>query len=238
MYTYNKKILFSDIDAGSRMSVGGIMNSMQDCVNINSESIGKGIDYLMTTGRTWFAINWYIEIKRRPKMFEDVVVKTWPYDFTSTMGYRNVVITDEAGEDIIAADSIWTLVDLETGRPTKIGEEDSKGYDVEEKYPIENPGRKIKLPAEFELIDTVKVKKSEIDYNGHMSNGEYIKLADNYMPRDVEINKIRVEYKNQARLNEELFVYMNNEADRYTIKIQGKEDGSIKAVVEFTVFSA
>ncbi len=235
MYTYNKKILFSDIDASSHMSVGGIMNAMQDCVNINSESIGKGIDYLLETKRTWFAINWYIEIKRRPKKYEDVVVKTWPYDFTSTMGYRNVIITDANGEDIIAADSLWTVVDLETGRPTKISAEDSEGYDIEEKYPIENPGRKIKLPVEFTLLDTVKVRKSEIDYNGHMSNGEYIKLADDYMPMDVEIKKIRVEYKNQSRLGEELEIYMNHTENAYTIKIQGKEDGSIKAVVQFTM---
>jgi len=64
MYTYNKKILFSDIDSNSKMTVGGILNAMQDCVNINSESIGRGIDYMMEKGRTWFAISWNIDIKR------------------------------------------------------------------------------------------------------------------------------------------------------------------------------
>ena len=52
MYTYNKKILFSDIDHNSKMTVGGILDAMQDCVNINSESIGRGIDYMMEKGRT------------------------------------------------------------------------------------------------------------------------------------------------------------------------------------------
>lgn len=232
MYTYNKKILFSDIDANSRMTLAGIMNAMQDCVNINSESIGKGIDYLLKTKRTWFAINWYIEIKRYPKMFENVVVKTWPYNFSSSMGLRNVIIEDEQGEVLIAADSMWTLVDLNTGRPIRITEEDSTGYDLEEKYPIDNPGRKIKVPAEFKLIDTVTVKKSDIDYNGHMSNGKYIQLADEYMPLDSNVSKIRVEYKSQSRLGEALEVYMSKENDSTFIKIQGKDDGSLKAVVE------
>ncbi len=232
MYTYNKKILFSDIDQGAKMSLAGIMNAMQDCVNINSESIGKGIDYLLETRRTWFAINWYIEINRYPKMFEDVLVKTWPYDFTSSMGYRNVIIEDASGEVIVAADSIWTLVDLDTGRPIRITEEDSAGYDLEDKYPIENPGRKIKLPKEFQLIDTVAVKKSDIDYNGHMSNGKYIQLADEYIPVESHPGKIRVEYKSQSRLGELLEIYKACEDDRTFIKIQGKEDGSVKAVVE------
>ncbi len=232
MYTYNKKILFSDIDQGAKMSLAGIMNAMQDCVNINSESIGKGIDYLLKTKRTWFAINWYIEINRYPKMFEDVVVKTWPYEFSSSMGFRNVIIEDNAGQVIIAADSIWTLVDLDTGRPIRITDDDSEGYDLEEKYPIENPGRKIKIPEEFMLIDTVTVKKSDIDYNGHMSNGKYIQLADEYMPLDSNISKIRVEYKSQSRLGEALDIYMAKEKDSTFFKLQGRDDGSLKAVVE------
>lgn len=232
MYTYNKKILFSDIDQGAKMSLAGIMNALQDCVNINSESIGKGIDYLLETKRTWFAINWYIEINRYPKMFEDVVVKTWPYDFSSSMGFRNVIMEDMSGQVIVAADSIWTLVDLDTGRPIRITEDDTKGYDLEDKYSIENPGRKIKLPNEFELIDTVAVKKSDIDYNGHMSNGKYIQLADEYVPVETHPSKIRVEYKSQSKLGEILEVYKACQENRTFIKIQGKDDGSVKAVVE------
>ena len=64
------------------------------------------------------------------------------------------------------------------------------------------------MPAEFQLIDTVKVKKSDIDYNGHMSNGKYIQLADEYIPLDSNVSKIRVEYKSQSRLGEALDVYM------------------------------
>jgi len=124
------------------------------------------------------------------------------------------------------------LVDLDTGRPIRITEDDTKGYDLEDKYSIENPGRKIKLPNEFELIDTVAVKKSDIDYNGHMSNGKYIQLADEYVPVETHPSKIRVEYKSQSKLGEILEVYKACQENRTFIKIQGKDDGSVKAVVE------
>lgn len=235
MYTYNKKILFSDIDCNSKMTVDGILNAMQDCVNINSESIGRGIDYMMEKKRTWFAISWNIEIRRFPKMFEDVVVKTWPYDFSSSMGMRNVIITDSQGNDIICADSLWTLMDMNTGRPTKIEEEDRLGYDVEEKYPMESLGRKIKLPKEMEVIDTVTVRKSDIDYNGHMSNGKYIQIADEYMDFDVNISRIRVEYKSQSKYQEKILIKRAIEDGRHVIVMVGEEAGDTKAVVEFTV---
>ena len=83
------------------MSFGSLMDAMQDCVNINSESVGRGIDYMLTHKRTWFAISWNIEIRRIPKMFEEISVKTWAYEFATSIGYRNVIVTDENGEDIV-----------------------------------------------------------------------------------------------------------------------------------------
>lgn len=236
MYTYNKKILFSDIDAGAHMSVYSILNAMQDCVNINSESIGKGIEYMLEKRRTWFTISWNIEIKQYPKMFDDVVVKTWPYDFSGFMGFRNVIISNAKGEDIICADSIWSLMDLDAGKPIRIEEEDLKGYDMEPRYPMEAVPRKIKLPTGFETVDIVAVRKSDVDYNGHMSNGEYIRMADEYLPMGIEPKRIRVEYKNQSRYRERLRIELVvTENEIYTMRFTGEDDGSVKAIVEMTV---
>lgn len=235
MYSYNKKVLFSDLDATSTMTLSSMMNAIQDCVNINSESIGKGIDYLMNVGRTWFAIGWNIKINRLPKMFEDIVVKTWPYDFGPSMGYRNVIIEDADGEVIVCADSIWTLVDLESGRPVKITEEDCAGYDLEERYPMEPMSRKIKYPKDINVIDQVTVKRANVDYNGHMSNGEYIKLACEYLPENVKITGLKVEYKNQARYKELLNVSEYQEENVHGYVITGASSGDIKAVVAISV---
>lgn len=241
MYTYEKKILFSDIDSSSRMSLSSILDAMQDCVNINSESIGKGIDYMHEKKRAWFAIGWNICIRRIPKMLETVVVKTWPYDFAATMGYRNVIITDESGEDIIAADSFWSLMDMNTGLPTRITDEDCEGYELSEKYPMEAVGRKIRLPKaandSFSIMDSITVRKSDIDFNGHMTNGQYIRLADDFMPDDVLIKRIRVEYKSQSKLGETLLVkrLFDETENRYIMSINKKEDDSVRAVVEFLI---
>ena len=233
MYTYNKKILFSDIDYTSGMSVSALLNAMQDCVNINSESIGRGIDYMMEHKRSWFAVSWNIHIGRLPRMFEDVVVKTWPYDFKATMGFRNIIITDSTGEDIVCADSIWALMDMETGRPVKVSEEDAKGYDLEPRYDMPPMERKIKLPEKMDIIDYFTVRKSNVDYNGHMSNGEYIKLASDYLPDGFGTALLRVEYKNQARLGEKLVVRHYNDEASHGYVIAGAEKGDVKAAIVF-----
>lgn len=235
MYTYDKKVLFSDIDAGATMSLYGILNAMQDCVNVNSESIGRGIDYMMEKRRSWFAISWNIEIKRYPKMFEDIVIKTWPYDFSAIMGFRNVIIEDKDGNVLICADSIWSLVDLNTGRPTKITEEDSQGYDPEPRFPMQEVPRKIAIPSEMTALESYCVRKSDVDYNGHMSNAEYIRIADEYLAMGVKPKQIRVEYKNQSQYKEMLMPYISKTNERVVICIKGVEMNDIKATVEFTL---
>lgn len=234
MYTYDKKILFSDIDANSKMSFYSLMNSIQDCINVNSESIGRGIDYMLEHGRTWFAVGWNIEIKRMPTIFEEITLKTWPYDFGTTLGYRNVIVTDSKGEDIICADSLWALMDVAEGRPTKITEEDAKGYDLEPAYPMEPMQRKIKIPKETTVVGELEVKKSNIDYNGHMSNGEYVKIAYDYLQGDVNVSRMRVEYKSQAKLGEKISVRAYTEDKTHGYVITGETERDVKAVVCFT----
>ena len=236
MYIYNKKILFSDVDSDSKITVDGIINSMQDCINLNSEAIGKGIDFIKSNKRTWFTIGWCIYLKRRPKLFEDIAIMTWPYDFMASMGYRNVVITDSKGEDIVWADSIWTLMDMEEGKPVKITDNDIQGYDLEPRYPMDKVNRKIKCISEFEKVDEISVKKCDIDFNGHMSNAKYIQIANEYVPLDYEIKRIRVEYKQQSVYGEKIDIllsnYQNDDEDIYVVKFVGKDE-VIKAIVEF-----
>ncbi len=237
MYRYEKKILYSDIDENSKMSIEGIMNSMQDCININSESIGKGVDYMHKTKRAWFAIGWNIYIDRYPALFENIVVKTWPYGFTPSMGYRNVVITDSEGTDIVYADSVWSLVDTVSGRPIRIEEADTEGYVLEERYQMDELSRKIKLPREFEDMEILKVRRSHIDFNGHMGNAKYIQLANEYVPENAVVKGIRVEYKSQSKYGESLLLSTACEevdaGQRFIVKITGQEKQDIKSVVEF-----
>lgn len=235
MYTYDKKVLFSEVDRDSNMTLKGIMNSMLDCININSESIGRGIDFMTNSKRAWFLVNWTIEIKRFPKLYEDITAKTWPYSFAGAIGSRNALITDSAGSDIVCADSMWTMIDMEKGRPSKITEEDAKGYILEDKYDMDNPGRKIALPDDFEKAGEITVNKANIDFNGHMSNAEYIEIAYQYVSFEHRIKRIRVEYKNQSKYGEKINIYKSFEDNKYVIVFKDEEDKAIKAVVEFIV---
>lgn len=235
MYELEKKVYYRDTDISQQMSLGAVLDNFQDIINMHSEAINKGIDYILRVKRAWFVVSWNIEIKKLPKLYDTIVLKTWPHDIKSSVSGRNVCIFDKEGNPLVCADSIWSVVDMETGRLTRIIPEDIEDYGNGEAYPMEDSGRKIALPEGFEEQEIVRVRKTDIDYNGHMSNAYYLRYACEYIPDGVVCKRIRIEYKLQTKYGESLRMLTARDGDRIVVKMLGADDDKIRAVVEITV---
>ena len=61
-YSFENKIRFSETADREKLSVGNIIDYMQDCTNYHSESLGVGIEYQIRTGRAWILNSWQIRI--------------------------------------------------------------------------------------------------------------------------------------------------------------------------------
>ncbi len=234
MSEITKKVLFSEVDAKLNMNMSGLINSMQDCINKQTEEIDRGSAFLKSHNRAWFTVSWNIEVKRLPKLSEEITVKTWAYGFSVVTGERNVIITDTDGNDIVCADSHWGYMDVESQRPAKITDEDVEGYVMGERYPMEKVSRKIKLPESFDYVEDVWVRKEDLDFNNHMSNGRYIINAYEYVPEG-KVKRISIDYKKQCKYKDKLCVFTNHTDNEYIIKFTGKDDGDDRAVVLFEI---
>ena len=94
MYSFNARIRYSEVGGDRKLSVPGIVNYLQDCSTFQSEDLKMGIDYLEKNRRAWWLSSWQIVIERYPRLGEEIVVSTWPYDFKGIYGYRNFVIRE------------------------------------------------------------------------------------------------------------------------------------------------
>jgi hypothetical protein len=66
-----------------------------------------------------------------------------------------------------------------------------------------------------------------------MTNGRYIKYADDLVPIGTAINKVRVEYKSQSKFGEVLDIEKYVHEDRWLVRFLGQQSQDVKAVVEF-----
>ena len=131
------------------------------------------------------------------------------------------------------ANTLWVYLDIEKGMPTKPSEEEKTIYGTEPPLSMEYTSRKIKLPEEAEVVDTVSVRKYHIDTNSHMNNSQYVLLAAEVLPEDFVARQVRVEYKKSAVYGDKIVIKMAEEETRIVVELSEEENNSY-ALVEFT----
>ena len=139
---------------------------------------------------------------------------------------------DEAGETVAVANSIWVLMDTVSMRPAKVTSIDCARYVLEEKYPMDYAPRKIKLPSTLTTLEAFPVIKSNIDTNNHVNNGQYIKMAEEYLPTGFEIGEMRAEYRKSAVLGDIIVPKIQMGDSICTIVLAGTDDKPY-CIIEF-----
>lgn len=221
MYTFDSRIRYSETDEDGKLTLTGIMNYLQDCSTFQSEDIGLGISYLTERHHAWWLSSWQIVIDKYPALGEEVVIGTWPYDFKGFYGYRNFTICDKMGNYLVRANSVWFLFDTKLGRPVKVQEEDIRGYGRgdEKRLEMEYAPRKIAVPSDYETAECVTIAKHHIDTNHHVNNAQYVEIAREVLPSEIDVEEIRVEYKKAAVFGDMVYPRISRTDEGYTVSL-------------------
>ncbi|MFI3236879.1 MAG: thioesterase [Lachnospiraceae bacterium] len=207
VFTCRHKVRYSEIDQTGELSIPNIVNYFQDCSNSQSSHLGLGHEYYADKGVAWVLSFWQIVIEKRPKMEEEVLVGTFPYEFKQFMGFRNFFMEDSDGDMIVKAHSIWSFLDMEKGRPVLPTEEMYQKYDLGERLDMNYASRKVKLPNEMEFALQVTVRRDDLDTNHHLNNAKFIAIALEALCKDFEVAQICAEYKKQAYEGDVIYLY-------------------------------
>lgn len=221
MYSFDSRVRYSEVDESQRLSVTGIINYLQDCSTFQSEDLNLGIDYLREHHRAWWLSSWQIVIEKAPRLGEEIVISTWPYDFKGIYGYRNFTIRDRQGAYLVKANSVWFFFDTEAGRPVRVGEQDVRGYGAagDKKLDMEYAPRRIVLPQQYDEAPVITVAGHHIDTNHHVNNAQYVEIAREALPAGIKIRELRAEYKKAAVQGDLIFPRVSREDDCFTVAL-------------------
>ena len=232
MYQLSSKVRYSEADSNEKLTYAALLNYFQDSSTLHSETLGASGQSLYENKMAWILSFWQIRIEDMPTLSEDIVVSTWPYDTKGLFGMRNFCMETAEGKRLACANSIWVLINTDTGRPMKIPAEVSALYPDEPKLEMDYCERKIAIPTEFEEKAPIRVAKYFIDTNRHMNNGKYVMVAEEFLPADFAVKEIRVEYKKAAVLNDMLCPRVTITENEVTVVLTDA-DGSLYATVLF-----
>ncbi len=233
MYTFQSRIRYSEVGTDGQLTLESLLDYFQDCSTFHSEDLGIGVHYLKENHMAWVLSSWQIVVERYPGLNENVIIGTAPYEFKGFMGLRNFQMSTETGERLAYANSIWTLIDVEKMSPAKPTQEMVEKYVLSPKLEMDYAPRKITVPENGSTQEDILIRSHHLDTNGHVNNGQYVRMAMDFIPEGFVIKQMRAEYKKQAVLNDKIIpvLTVNEEQTVYTVSLN-EEDGKPYSIVE------
>ena len=149
-------------------------------------------------------------------------------------GFRNTFIYDAQGRPCYKTWSMGAFVDKTTGHLKRADEQLMSTLTLEPRLEMDYRDRRIILgQADGEAMPAVTVMRADIDYNRHMNNANYVRVAMELLPADFLVTGLRVEYRAAARCGDVLVptVY-RPEPDVVLVALAIGE--TVAAIVEFT----
>ena len=202
MYTFDSKIRYSEIGPDEKLTLESLIDYFQDCSTFQSEELGVGLGYMREHRCAWVVNYWQLEIGRLPRLTEAVRTGTSPYEFDGFMGLRNFWM-DAAGERLVTASSVWSLVSTDNFLPTRVPERMLEAYRLSERLEMEYLPRKIRVPKDGgQAQEPITVARYHLDTNRHVNNGQYVRMAMGLLPEGAEAARLRMEYRRQAVLGD------------------------------------
>ena len=230
-YEFEGRVRYSEIDHRGTMTLPALINYFQDASTFQSEAIGLGMDRLKHDRKAWVLSYWQVIVERYPQMCEKITTGTFATEFKGLYGNRNFYMKDGSGELIARANSIWAFMDLEKGRPVRPTAEHIDPYGTCEPLDMPYEERKIALPEQSEAGEPFPVRKYHIDTNEHVNNCQYVQMALEMVPGDIQVRQLRVDYKKSAVLGDMIYPRMTAQQERTVVELCDA-DGKPYAIVE------
>ncbi len=232
MFTIQETVNTSRVDEQGRLKLFSAAQMMQDCSEmwIDSEPICK--ECFKNEGRAQLLASRQIEVIRVPEFKERLSITTSVFDCKELFGFRNTIIRDEQGNPCYVTWSMGAFIDLASGKLRKLPQEILESLTYDEKYPMDYLDRRIRVPKEEpqESFPYV-VCRNDIDYNHHMNNAHYVRLAMEALPSDFQPHRIRIEYKVPLRIDEKATISHLCEENLHYVIISCER--GISTVLEF-----
>ncbi|MBR6197709.1 MAG: acyl-[Bacteroidaceae bacterium] len=232
-----------DVDFTGRLTIGQLGNHLLNAAGFHANERGFGISRLNEIDNTWVLSRVAIEFTELPREYQHFTVETWVEAVMRMFTCRNFRILDQMGNPIGYARTIWAMINRQSRKPvdlTTINDGRLSEWVVTGKEcPIEPPS-KIKVSV-GEPCDTVRVKYSDIDINGHMNSCRYIEhILDVFSLRFYSEHRIRrfeIAYMAECLCDDELAIYKDETSPGlFEIEIRKTANGEIacrgKIVVE------
>jgi acyl-ACP thioesterase len=233
MYTLTYKVTTSTCDSEGKLKLYSALQMMQDCSEMWIDSEPEVKNYFLQQNMAQLLATRQVEIIRVPDYKEELTVTTSVYGMKPMFGFRNTYIYDAEGKPCYKTWSMGAFVDKANGKLKRVDDATIASMTLEPQLEMNYGDRRIILPREGgEAQEPYKVLRADIDYNKHMNNANYVRIAMELLPEGFEVKCLRVEYRVAAKLGDVLVPVVYKVEGRFIVAISVGDD--LSAIIEFS----
>lgn len=110
---------------------------------------------------------------------------------------------DDDGNVIALGTSLWALIEANTMKLKKLTEEIENKYGIVNKSSFEEElTGKLTEDEDMEKVYEYKTVRRDIDVNHHVNNVNYLEIACNAIPMDIDVDfeNVEIQYKKQIKI--------------------------------------
>ena len=205
MYSLKYKVTTSTCDSEGRLKLYSALQMMQDCSEMWIDSVPMVKQYFAEQNMAQLLATRQVEVVRVPKFKEELTVTTSVYEVKPMFGFRNTFIYDADGKPCYKTWSMGAFVDKAAGKLKRVDDATIASMAMEPRLEMNYKDRRIILPKEGgDVLEPVRVLRADIDYNRHMNNANYVRVAMELLPEGFEVKGLRVEYRVAAKIGDVL----------------------------------
>ncbi len=230
IYTKNYQPRIGDYNRNGKLSLRSVLELLEDIGSCHSDAVKDSVIEGSQNGIAWILTEWNVEFARQPKPSEELTINTWVVGKAPASSViREFEMTDTDGTPVIYAMARMVLVDMASGRLTRVSPELLASYSPEEAVKHEFSSERLRECKEYDREIAVTVRNADIDFNGHVHNTVYMDYAEEILQAQ-NISAFRIGYKTPVKSGEVLTVKAAK-AEKETIGIY-HADGTVATVVE------
>ena len=168
----------SDCERDGKLSPAAVLCILEDVGCHHSATVNDDVLKSGLAGVSWIITNWRIAIRGEAPGDGKILVSTWSRKKAGpTTVLREFTMCDPNGSEIIAAEARFAVWDFNAGGPVRITDELMEAYKSEDRAVFADEIRRIVPPDGFSAPVPVTLRKSDIDYKGHVHNTRYLEIA-------------------------------------------------------------
>lgn len=217
-YTFAYPVTFADIDSGYNLTPNAILCYFQDAIARFLTLGGAGPKDIRDKGLLWMITEFHTQIEdTRPVWPDTVKVTVWFSEISMLKTHVDYFMQGPSGQRFAAGTSTWLIMDRNAGRPFRCSElpellalHDEKDATHSPKFLFTEIGDTIR-----EMSHTVSA--SDIDFNGHVSNQIYVRLATSMASseygRTHRMRQMHVKFERECFLGDELTISLKRSSD-------------------------